>query len=134
MSTCNCDGTVTGVFQALPDAAYHLAGTTTPMEDAVQACQQAIAQMQASQLDPCDPNYDEVLQSWYATAQGQVSNVVSTTPNQNVIQAAVDKAIGTSAPGTATVPPTNPQPPSTMSPFLIGAIIVLAIGFFLVFL
>lgn len=131
MSRCACDGT-TDTFQALPDAVYHAAGTTSPTEDAIQACQQAAALMRAQQLDPCDSNYDEVLQMYFQQALTLVGSVVSTTPNSNPLQDWFDKTIGTTAPGTP-LAPKPPQPASTNWTFIAGAIALLILGFVLVF-
>ena len=127
MSTCNCDGSVSGVNQVLPDSAYHVAGTTSPTQDAQTACATAIAEMKASGFDPCDSDYDALLQSFFSDALSQTSTVVSTEPNQNAIQGAFDQAIGTSAPGTPVV--TNKAPAPTQNwTFIIGAALLLIVG------
>jgi len=134
MSSCACDGSVSDVGQSLPDAAYHLAGTTTPNEDALAACQQAVGTLRAAGIDPCDPNYDEALQNEFQIALKQVANVVQSTPVFNPLQRAIDTAIGTASPDVATVrgAPAGSKPATNIF-FIIGAIIILAIGFVLVF-
>jgi hypothetical protein len=134
--SCACDGTA-NVFQALPDAAYHVAGTTSPQEDATNACQQAVAMLRAQGLDPCDPANDGALQAAYQNALTQIENIVSTEPLSNPLQKATDVLLGTSD-SSATVVPGGygaKQPPATNSniAYIIGAIIILAIGFFLIF-
>lgn len=129
--TCNCDGSVTGVFQALPDSVYHAAGTTTPTEDAVTACMEAVSVVRAQGLDPCDP--DSGLQDEYSNALDSVHAVVSTEPASNVIQLTADQLAGTAAPGTTVAPGTKKPQPSSNTTFIIGAIVILAIGFLLVF-
>ena len=132
MSQCNCDGSVLGTVQLLPDAAYHLAGTLSPSEEENQACGQAIATMRAEQLDPCDANYDEVLQNEFSIALRQIQGVVSTEPSTNILQSTVDQAIGTEAPGTALAQ--QPKKPASMNwTFIVGAVLLLVVGFFLVF-
>lgn len=132
MSTCNCDGSTSTIFQALPDAAYHVAGTTSPSEDAQNACAQAIAITRAAGLDPCDPANDVVLQANYLNALDEIAQVVQSEPLSNQLQKSVDVALGTSSPD-ALVVNNKPKSGSSSMTFLIGAIIVLAIGFVLLF-
>lgn len=133
MSTCACDGSVSNLFQALPDAAYHVAGTTSPSQDAETACAQAIAMLQAEGLDPCDPANDTALQAAYQEARNQVEQVVQSEPLSNPLQKAVDVAIGTASPDAPVVTNTTPSSNKSNLTFLIGVIIILAIGFVLLF-
>lgn len=133
MSTCNCDGSVSDVSQSLPDSAYHLAGTTSPTEDAKTACASALSQLQASGID-CQSALDyfgfNLLDQLFQQNLTGTQDVVSTEPNQNAIQAAFNKTIGTSAPGTPTVSNKPPAPPSS-TPFIIAAVVLLLVGFVL---
>lgn len=133
MATCNCDGSVSDVSQSLPDAAYHLAGTTSPTQDATTACATALAQLQADQID-CQSALDymgfNLLDQLFQQNLTDAQSVAYTEPNQNPIQAAADKAIGASAPGTPTVTNKPPAPPNN-SIYLIGAAILLLVGFVL---
>lgn len=135
MSRCACDGSVSGVDQALPDSAYHLAGTTSPTQDAETACSTALAQLQASGID-CQSAVDymgfDLLDQLFQQNLTETQTVVNTEPNQNAIQATFDKAIGASAPGTPTV--TNKPPAPSMNwTYILGAVILLLVGFVLLF-
>jgi hypothetical protein len=135
MSTCNCDGTIS---QGLTDLAASLfnfsdvAGGLSPDAAATIACQNAVARTRALGLDPCADDSVEVLANLFQDELGNVQSVTATVPFSNPLQRAVDVAAGT---GTASTPVAGSQPPkpaSTNWTFIIGAIVILALGFFLV--
>lgn len=125
-----------GDIQLLPDAFYHLSGTLSPTEIATQACGQAVDQLRAYGVTDCaeeDSQHGNILDTLFLDAQGLVQQVVRTVPLQNPVQAAVDRAAGTAAPGTPVVS-SQPKPQATSNMlFLFGAILILAFGFLLVF-
>jgi hypothetical protein len=137
MSCENCTCSATGQIatgQWLPDTYYHLQGTLSPDESARIACDYALAQLRAQGLSPEDSANDAMLQMFFG--QGLQSNdlVVQTEPLDNQIQKAADVLLGTSSPNAPVTGYKNTSQPSRINwTFILGAILILAVGFILVF-
>lgn len=131
MSTCNCDGTISQDVADIWASFSNFAdvfGGVAPDTQAKIACQNAVGIVRAMGIDPCDD--DETLQEKFQEELGNVAHTVATEPYQNTIQRATDTAVG-GQPTAPIAPKKSPASSSNMT-FIIGAIAILALGFFLV--
>lgn len=138
MSTCNCDGTISQSaweFIVGDDLISNVDISTANggFDPRPISCQQAVDSLRAQAQDPCNLDSPEDLQVLYQAAIPGVVKVGQGTPASNAIQRAVDIRLGTATPETVI---TGNRPPATKPTnwtFVIGAIVILTIGFFLVF-
>ena len=143
MSTCNCDGTVSvgwteelfGDFVinslGIYESGFGLNGAADPRTP---ACEQAAGQLRAGGEDPCNLDSPDDLQMLYQSLIPSAWAVIKGTPISNPLQGASDVAAGTatsSTPGIASTPKSPASAPNYI--FLIGAIVIVAFGFLLVF-
>lgn len=143
MSTCNCDGTISTTFQEdlFGDSVINSLGIYESMFSGISAqaaggaadprppaCQQAAGQLRAGGEDPCNLDSPDDLQQLYQSNILSAWNVIKSTPTSNPLQRAADQAAGT-----ANAPPKNNTPPAPNYLFIIGAIVIVAFGFLLVF-
>ena len=142
MSTCNCDGTVSISFTetlfgdsvinslGIYESMFGLNGAADPR---IPACEQAAGTLRAQGQDPCNLDSPDDLQVLYHGNIASAWAVIKGAPVTNSLQAALDVAAGTatsSTPGVAK-PPAPPSAPNYL--FIIGAIVIVAFGFLLVF-
>jgi hypothetical protein len=134
MATCNCDGTISQDVSDLWGSLTSFSdvfGGAAPDTIQTTACDNAVGIVRSYGFDPCDPNYAEVLSNEYQIALGQAKQVAASTPYSNPIQRTVDTTVGGQP--SAPLAPGQPQPKPDNTLFLIGAIVLLAVGFILVF-
>lgn len=138
LSTCNCDGTVSqsasDYFGALTNWS-DVFGGVAPDTQQVIACRNAVARLQAFGVEggcqPGDGDPGNILDNLYQDELGNVSHVVATEPVSNPIQRGVDVAVGTASPNVQIAP--SAKPASSNTAFIAGAILILGVGFILVF-
>lgn len=144
MSTCNCDGTVSvgwtenlfgdSVINSLGIYESQFGGVSGASDPRTPACQQAAGQLRAGGEDPCNLDSPDDLQQLYIANIPAAWAVIKGTPVSNPLQGASDVATGTatsSTPGIASTPKSPASAPNYL--FIIGAIVIVAFGFLLVF-
>lgn len=141
MSKCNCDGTVDvsisetlfgdsvlnslGIFES-----SFSAGATDPRPI---ACQEAVAQLKASGQDPCALDSPDDLQVLYQNGISAAWAVIEGTPASNSVQKAADIIAGTATPKTPVTGGGSKATSSSSYIYIIGAVLILLVGFILVF-
>jgi hypothetical protein len=138
-STCNCDGTFTdiGVLAEIFGRDDLLTGINTdPLSGGFDprpgACQQAVSELIAEGQDPCNLDSPDDLQVLYKQFITTTFQTGQQTPVSNPLQKAANIALGTATASTPVNSGSKPAAANNML-FIIGAIVVLAIGFILVF-